>query len=128
MNTSLQNAAALAGRILIAAIFIWSGFGKLMLFAGTVAYIKGKGLPAAELLAVAAILCELLGGTLIGIGWRTRWAAAAVFLFMIPVTLIFHNPAQGQEQLIHFMKNLSIMGGLLLVFAFGPGRLSADRA
>jgi putative oxidoreductase len=62
------------------------------------------------------------------VGWKTRWAAAALFLWMIPVTWVFRNPSGGQDALIHFMKNLAIMGGMLMVFAFGPGAWSAKRS
>jgi putative oxidoreductase len=126
------NAAALAGRILLALIFILSGYGKLTGFAGTAAFMTSKGLPFAELLAALSIVVELGGGLAIVLGWKTREAAALIFLWMIPVTLIFHNPlgldpALAKQQLIHLEKNLSIMGGMLYLFAFGPGdfRLNA---
>ena len=127
MNSTLQNAAALAGRILLALIFILSGFNKITGFAGTAAYMASKGLPFANLLLVLTILVELGGGVLIALGWKARWAAAVIFLFLIPVTLVFHNPigldaAQAQEQMINLLKNVSIMGGMLSLFAFGPGR------
>ncbi|MNC92228.1 Inner membrane protein YphA [compost metagenome] len=74
---------------------------------------------------------ELIGGLLIVVGWQARWAATAIFLFLIPTTFIFHNfwavdAAQQGMQQIQFMKNLSIMGGMLYVMAFGAGPLSLD--
>jgi putative oxidoreductase len=68
---------------------------------------------------------------LIAIGWNARWAAAAIFLYVIPVTLVFHNPAglapaEAQQQMINLLKNVSIMGGMLGLFAFGPGGFSLD--
>ena len=126
LNDSLQNWAALIGRVLLSAVFIWSGFGKLIHFPGTLAYMQSYGVPMAEVLGAAALAIELGGGLMLALGFRTRCAAAALFLFMIPITVIFHNPGQGQGQLVHFMKNLSIMGGLLLPLAFGPGRFSLD--
>jgi putative oxidoreductase len=132
MNSPLQNSAALAGRILLALIFVISGFGKITGFAGTAGYMASKGLPMPEVLLVGTIAVELIGGLMIAAGWKTRWAAAAIFAFIIPTTLIFHNPTgltgqEAQNQTIQFLKNLSIMGGMLLVVAFGPGAWSVDR-
>jgi putative oxidoreductase len=121
----------LAGRILLALILVISGYNKLVGFDGTVGYIASKGLPLPQLAAAAAIAIELVGGVLLVIGWQTRWAATAIFLFMIPTTLIFHAfwaaPAANlQMETIQFMKNLCIMGGMLYVMAFGAGPLSVD--
>ena len=120
-----------AGRVLLALIFVISGYNKLVGFDGTVGYIASKGLPLPQLAAAAAIAIELVGGVLLVIGWQTRWAATASFLFMIPTTLIFHAfwaaPAANlQMETIQFMKNLCIMGGMLYVMAFGAGPLSVD--
>ncbi len=131
MNTNVQNSAALVGRILLGLIFIISGYGKITGFAGTAAYMASKGLPMVGVLLPLTILVELGGGLLIAIGWKARWAAAVIFLFLIPVTLVFHNPAgldaaQAQQQMVQLLKNLSIMGGMLGLFAFGPGGFSLD--
>ena len=131
MNPNLTNAAAFAGRILLALIFVQSGFGKLMGFSGTVGYIASKGVPFAEVAAAGAIAVEMLGGGLLLAGWKARWAAGVIFLFLIPVTFLFHNPGavppdQVQMQTIQMMKNLSIMGGMLMVVAFGPGGWALD--
>ena len=120
-----------AGRILLALIFVISGYSKLVGFDGTVGYIASKGLPLPQLAAAAAIAIELIGGILLAIGWKTRWAATAIFLFLIPTTLIFHAfwaaaAANQQMETIQFMKNLSIMGGMLYAMAFGAGPLSVD--
>jgi putative oxidoreductase len=128
----MQNFTALAGRTLLAVLFVVSGFGKITGFAGTAAYMASKGMPMPEVLLVGAIVVELLGGLIIVAGWKSRWAALAIFLFLIPATLIFHNPAglagqEAQTQMIHLMKNVSIMGGMLLLAAFGPGAWSVDR-
>lgn len=141
MNTNVQDfssdnriaadTAALVGRILVALIFIISGFGKITGYAGTAGYMASKGLPLVDVLLPLTILIELGGGLLIALGWKVRWAAAVIFLFMIPVTLVFHNPAglapaEAQQQMIELLKNLSIMGGMLCLFAFGPGRFGID--
>lgn len=127
----LMHCSPLAGRILLAAIFVMSGWGKATGFAGTAAYMAGKGVPFPELLLPGAIVVELVGGILLILGWQVRWAALAILLFLIPTTLIFHNfwaidAAQVQAQAIQFMKNLAIMGGMLYVMAFGAGPLSLD--
>ncbi len=131
MNTKVQDSAALAGRILLALIFIISGYGKITGYAGTAGYMAGKGLPMVAVLLPLTILVELGGGLLIALGWKARWAAALIFLFLIPVTLVFHNPtglapAEAQQQMINLLKNVSIMGGMLGLFAFGPGGFSLD--
>ncbi len=123
----MNSIAALAGRALIALIFLLSGIDKFVHYAGTLAYMKGAGLPYPEVLLVASGLVETFAAAAIVIGWKTRWAAAALVLWMIPVTLIFHNPASGQDAMAHFMKNLAITGGLLVLWASGPGLLSIKR-
>jgi putative oxidoreductase len=128
---TLQRCGPLAGRVLIALIFIMSGFGKITGFEGTVGYIASKGLPLPQLGALAAIVVELGGGILLVAGWKARWAAAAMFVFTLAAALIFHNfwavPADmAQNQMIHFMKNVSMAGGLLYVVVYGSGPLSAD--
>jgi len=132
MNTQLQNTLILAGRILLALIFIFAGFDKMVHYAGTAGYMASAGMPWINLLLPLAILAELGGGLAIAVGWKTRWAAAALCLFIIPATLVFHafwaSPAaEAQMQMIHFMKNLAIMGGMLVLAAFGPGAWALER-
>ena len=91
MNTKLQDSAALIGRILLALIFIMSGYGKITGYAGTAAYMASNGLPMVAVLLPLTILVELGSSLLIVIGWKARWAAAALFLFLIPVTLVFRS-------------------------------------
>ncbi len=122
---------ALVGRILLALIFIVSGFGKLMHYAGTETYMASAGLPMVELLLPLTILVELGGGLLIAFGLFTRIVAILVFLFLIPVSLVFHHfwdlpAAQAGMQQIQFMKNITIMGGMLLLAYAGPGSWSLD--
>ena len=131
MNNSTQNTVAVVGRILIALIFVLSGFSKIGGFDGTVGYIASKGLPLPALGAVIAIVVELFGGIALILGLYTRWVALAMALFTLAAAVFFHNfwgvPAdQMMNQNIHFMKNISMIGGLLTVFAFGAGAFSLD--
>ncbi len=122
----------LIGRILLALIFIISGYYKIGGFQQTAAMMASKGLPMAQVLLVLTILIELGGGLMILLGWRARWAALAIFLWLIPTTIIFHpywaaDAAQMQSQWGSFMKNLAIMGGMMYVMAFGSGPYSLNR-
>ena len=118
---------ALAGRILIAPLFLLSGFHKITGFSGVAAAMAAKGMPFAEILLVGAIVFELGGGLMVLLGWQARWGALLLFLFTVPATLIFHNfwavdAAQYGNQLNHFMKNVAILGALAYIMAAGPGR------
>lgn len=127
--SALQSWSMLIGRVLLALIFILSGYGKIGNFTDTAAYMASKGLPMPEALLVPTILIELGGGLMLALGIKARWAALAILLWMIPVTLVFHNfwavPAdQMQNQMNHFLKNIAIMGGMLYVTGAGPGSYS----
>jgi putative oxidoreductase len=124
----MNNLAALAGRILLALIFLQSGIEKFVYYSGTLGYMTKAGLPFPEVLVIASGVIETLCALAIIVGWNTRAAAWVLVAWMIPVTLIFHNPAGGQDQMVHFMKNLAITGGLLALAAFGPGAWSARRS
>jgi putative oxidoreductase len=129
---SVADAAALVGRILLAVLFLKSGWGKIGGFGETAAMMASKGVPLATIALVVTIVIELGAGVLLVIGYKARWAALALALWLIPVTLTFHNywavpPEQVMAQSTNFFKNLSIFGGMLILFAFGPGRYSLDR-
>jgi putative oxidoreductase len=131
-NPNVIHAAALVGRILIAIIFIKAGWGKIGGWEATAGYMASKGLPLVPVLLAGTILIELGGGLMLALGWKARWAALAIFLWLVPVTFIFHafwgiDAAQVQNQMNHFLKNVAIMGAMLMVFAFGPGAYSLDR-
>lgn len=131
MFNRLQNPLALIGRVMLALIFITSGFGKIGGFEGTAGYIASKGLPMASVVAALTILVELGGGLAVAFGFMTRWAALALAVFSVLAALIFHAywgvPAdQVMGQQINFWKNVSIAGGFLVLAAFGPGAISID--
>ncbi len=121
---ALQAVVSLVGRILLAAIFVISGYNKLMGPAGTQKHMADAGLPAVQVLYVLTVMIELGGGLLLVLGYRARVVAAIMFLFLIPVTLTFHTKFAEPMQMVNFLKNLGIMGGLLMVVAYGAGAIS----
>jgi putative oxidoreductase len=127
-----KDVAVLLGRMLLALIFVVSGFGKIGQFADTAGALASKGLPLPEVGVVLAIAVELGGGLMLVFGWKARWAALALAVFTIFASIFFHNfwMMSGEEVLtnqIMFFKNLAMIGGMLMVWAFGPGRYSVDR-
>ena len=125
MNASTSYAPTV-GRLLLAAIFLISGVGKLLNPAGTIGYISAFGLPLPELGLVLAVIVEIGGGLLLIAGYQTRIVALALAVFTLTAGIVFHSNFGDQNQLIHFLKNVAIVGGLLQVVAFGAGRLSVD--
>lgn len=116
----------LIGRILLAVIFFMAGINKIGNPGGTQQYMAAHGMPLTALLLVVAIIIELAGSISLFLGYKARLGAWILVIFMIPTTLIFHTNFADQNQMIHFMKNLSMTGGLLYVATFGTGELSLD--
>ena len=129
MNTTAnQSIVPAIGRVLLAAIFIFSGIGKALAPAGTIGYIESAGLPFATLGLIAAIAIELGGGVMLALGIKARLVALGLAIFSVVTALVFHHALGDQNQLIHFMKNIAMAGGLLQVVAFGAGAYSVDAA
>ena len=126
MNTTNTTVIPVIGRILLATIFVLSGFGKLMAPAATIGYIESSGLPFATLGLAIAIAVELGGGLLLAAGYKTRLVAAVLAGFSIVTGLAFHHAIGDQNQMIHLLKNFAMAGGLLQVVAFGAGAYSID--
>ena len=131
MANRMSDAAFPLARFFLAAIFVASGFGKIADFSGTQGYMASVGMPATALFLVGAILVEVLGGLALIVGYRARLAAIALVGFLVPATLLFHAfwaapPEAAQMQMISFMKNLALIGGLLFVAASGAGAYSLD--
>ncbi|MBC7602816.1 MAG: DoxX family protein [Ramlibacter sp.] len=126
-----QDALALIGRVLVALLFVPAGFSKIAGFAGVVGYIQSKGVPLPEVSAAIAIFAELGLGLMLLIGWQARWAALGLAIFVGVITPIFHNfwaadAAQVMMQQQAFFKNIAVLGGLLVIAAFGAGGWSVD--
>lgn len=121
-----SSGLALSGRILLASIFLLSGLSKLANPDGIIGYIASAGLPLPTLGLALAVLVEIGGAALLILGYRTRWTAVVLAAFSVFTAIVFHHQLGDQNQLIHFLKNLAIAGGLLQVAAFGAGRFSLD--
>ncbi len=121
-----------SGRIFISLIFLISGIGKIVHWDNYLNILSTKMIPADALLLFIAIIVEIAGGLLILIGYKARYAAMILFLYLLPVSLLTHNfwaftGAQFTIQLINFLKNMAIMGGMLYLAHYGAGPFSVDR-
>ncbi|GAA4322243.1 DoxX family protein [Pigmentiphaga soli] len=117
-----------AGRLLIGVPFIVSGFGKLTNYSGTVGYIASVGLPLPAVGWLIAVLVEVVCAALLILGYRTRLVGLAMAVFTLAAAAFFHNNLGDQGQMINFMKNIMIAGGLLQIVYFGAGAFSVDAA
>lgn len=131
MHDSPLRFAAPIGRLLFALIFVLSAAGKFADWQGTVQMMTDKGLPSVEILLSIAVALEVIGGVSVIIGLYARLGAFALLAFLIPVSVIMHNfwtleGADRMNQMINFMKNVSMMGGAILIMALGAGPISID--
>ena len=129
---TIQKILALLGRLLLCGIFLSSGINKILEWEQTANYMASKGLPLVKVLLGGAILFEIVGGLSVVFGFKARIGATLLIVFLIATTVIFHNfwsyeDLEQQEQLIHFMKNLAILGGLFQIAAVGAGPWSIDK-
>ncbi|QBR01577.1 DoxX family protein [Paraburkholderia pallida] len=116
----------LVGRILLGAPFLMSGLGKLAAYGTTVAFIKAVGMPVPPLAFIFAVCIEVGGGALLIAGYRARLVSFVLAVFSVVAASYFHRNFADQNQMIHFLKNLMIAGGLLQVTYFGAGAFSLD--
>jgi len=128
---NMRDIAVPLGRVLLALIFIMSGYGNITGWPGVVGAVEAKGLPIPMLFGAGAILAELGGGLLVALGFKARLGALMLIIFTVVTTIVFHNfwayeGPDRQMQIINFMKNLSMTGGLLLILGYGAGPLSID--
>lgn len=125
MNKEIvNNLSTLVGRILIAIIFIMSGYNKIGGYEGTQGFMESVGVPGLLLPAVIAV--ELLAGIAVLVGYQTKIAAFLLAGFTLLTAIIFHSDFAQQMQMVLFMKNLAISGGLLLLFVHGPGQWAVN--
>ena len=122
--------SVLAGRVLFSLLFVMAGLGHFS--SQEIAYAAAQGVPLASIVVPMAGIIAIVGGLSIALGYKAKWGAALVVLFLVPVTVMMHNfwsvtdPVAAQDQMAHFMKNVSLLGSALLIFYFGSGPLSLD--
>ena len=112
------------GRILLSAIFIINGIGKIFNYEGTIQYMENFDVPS--YLIIPAITVEILFPILLIIGYYTKFSALVLSLFTLVLAVIFHTDFSNQMQLMSFLKNIAIAGGFLIIFVYGPGKYSID--
>ena len=132
VTPNYHPAVTLIGRLLMAALFIIFGIRKVLAFGFYAGYFTKLGFPAPEVMVVLAIIVEVGGGALLAVGWKTRWMAWALAVFTVIATFMAHrywefDAAQYANQMTHFWKNVTIIGGLMMVACYGPGPISVDK-
>jgi len=120
----MNSGSVLCGRIGLSLLFIVFGLGKIFAYAGTQQYMQSAGVPGALLPLVIAV--ELGAGLALLVGFATRWVALALAAFSIVSAIFFHANFADQDMFTHFIKNIAVAGGLLVLFASGPGTYSVD--
>lgn len=123
---NLKTYLAPLGRLLMASLFIWAGFGKLMNPSGTAQYFEHVHIPVANIAVWVVIVIELLGGLAILVGFKARWVAAVLAIFCLVTGFAVHLPVGDTPNMINFYKNLVMAGGFLYVVAYGAGAMSID--
>ena len=112
------------GRLLLSAIFLINGIGKIFNYEGTIQYMENFNVPS--YLIIPAITVEILFPILLIIGYYTKFSALVLSLFTLALAVIFHTDFSNQMQLMSFLKNIAIAGGFLIIFVYGPGKYSID--
>ena len=116
----------LAARICLSLIFLKAGISHILGYSGTVAQMAGMGLPIPDILLIFTIIFQLLGGLSLLLGYKVKIGSILLILFLIPATLVYHNPIGDASQINAFLKNIGLIGGLLMVIYAGAGALSID--
>jgi|TARA_Y100001949_G_scaffold5053_1_gene3880 putative oxidoreductase len=112
------------GRLLLSAIFLINGIGKIFNYEGTIQYMENFDVPG--YLIIPAITVEILFPILLILGYYTKFSALVLSLFTLALAVIFHTDFSNQMQLMSFLKNIAIAGGFLIIFVYGPGKYSLD--
>ena len=116
----------LAARICLSLIFLKAGISHILGFTDTVSQMAGMGLPIPEVLLIFTIIFQILGGLSLLLGYKVKIGSILLILFLIPATLVYHNPIGDASQVNDFLKNIGLIGGLLMVIYAGAGALSID--
>ena len=114
----------LIGRILLSALFLIEGIGKIFMQEDVMMYMENYGIPG--ILFIPAVVLEILFPLLLIVGYRTKWAASIMALFTFSVAIIFHTDFSEGMQLVFFLKDIAIAGGFMIIVAYGPGKISLD--
>jgi len=112
------------GRLLLAALFLIEGFGKISNQENVIMYMEDYGIP--EILFVPATVLEILFPLLLIVGYKTKWTASVMALFTFTVAIIFHTDFSEGMQMVFFLKDLAIAGGFMIILVYGPGKISLD--
>jgi len=112
------------GRLLLSALFLIEGFGKISMQENVITYMEDYGVPG--VLFVPAVVLEILFPLLLIVGYKTKWAASVMALFTFTVAIIFHTDFSEGMQMIFFLKDLAIAGGFMIILVYGPGKISLD--
>lgn len=126
MLSIVRHYGPLIARLLIGGMFLYAGIMKVTGFEGTVGYISSVNLPSPEILAVIAIIIEIVCGLLVILGYRIAKAAAALVVFTLLATIFFHTNTSDPVQFAMMTKNLAIIGGLLYMMTFGAGHITIE--
>ncbi|MEP5938597.1 MAG: DoxX family protein [Erythrobacter sp.] len=126
-TTNKHDLLVLVGRLLLAALFILAGLSKLVAMDDTVGYISSVGMPLPKVIYFGTVALEIVGGLMLAIGLKARYAAATLGVFTVLTAFVFHNDFSQQSEMTLFLKNMSIAGGMFIATAFGPGRFSLDK-
>ena len=117
----------LAARICLSLIFLKAGISHILGFGDTVAMMSEQGLPLANVLLAGTVVFQLLGAISLLFGFKTKIGSILLIIFLIPASLVFHNPIADPTQINDFLKNIGLIGGLLMLIYAGAGALSIDR-
>ena len=112
------------GRLLLSALFLIEGFGKISMQEDVIMYMEDYGVPG--ILFVPATVLEILFPMLLIVGYKTKWAASVMALFTFTVAIIFHTNFSEGMQMILFLKDIAIAGGFMIIIVYGPGKISLD--
>ena len=123
----MNNVLSAVGRVCLAMVFILSAITKIGNFSGTVAYMQAHGIPAAPFFLYGAVTLEFIGGVLVALGYKSRIGIYMLLAFLLPTTAIFHGKLGDRAEMVHFLKNLSIAGGLIFMLGNGSGKWALSK-